>query len=49
MRPLVAHSHLGLAGTYAETSAEAAEHLEQARSLYREMGMGSWLAKPGTH
>jgi tetratricopeptide (TPR) repeat protein len=47
MRPLVAHCHLGLGKLYRRTSKreEAREHLTTAATLYREMGMGFWLAQ----
>ena len=45
MRPLVAHCHLGLGTLDARLGrrGEAAEHVEAAATLYREMGMRSWL------
>jgi tetratricopeptide (TPR) repeat protein len=47
MRPLVAHCHLGLGTLYRRTGddAQAQEHLTIATTLYREMGMTSWLEK----
>lgn len=41
MRPLRAHSHLGLARLYAtaDQPADAARHLEAAKALYRELNM----------
>jgi len=47
MRPLVAHCHLGLGRLYRRTGdgAKAHEHLTTATTMYREMGMGFWLAK----
>jgi tetratricopeptide (TPR) repeat protein len=47
MRPLVAHCHLGL-GTLCRRVGEpgpAREHLITAATMYREMGMGFWLAE----
>jgi hypothetical protein len=46
MRPLVAHSHLGLGKLYRRTGngAKAEEHLTTTTAtMYREMGMGFWL------
>jgi tetratricopeptide (TPR) repeat protein len=47
MRPLVAHCHLGLGKLYRRTGerAEAQEHLTNAATMYREMGMTYWLEK----
>jgi tetratricopeptide (TPR) repeat protein len=47
MRPLVAHCHLGLGklGRRTSNQATAQEHLTTATALYREMGMGFWLAQ----
>jgi class 3 adenylate cyclase/tetratricopeptide (TPR) repeat protein len=47
MRPLIAHCHLGLGKLYQRTgdSAKAKEHLTTATTLYREMGMGFYLAQ----
>ena len=47
MRPLAAHCHLGLGRLYRRTGdgAKAHEHLTTATTMYREMGMGFWLAK----
>jgi class 3 adenylate cyclase/tetratricopeptide (TPR) repeat protein len=47
MRPLVAHSHLGLGKLYRGSGdhANAKEHLTTAATLYREMDMGFWLEK----
>jgi tetratricopeptide (TPR) repeat protein len=45
MRPLVAHCHLGL-GTVSHRAGDpgkAREHLTTAATMYREMGMTSWL------
>ena len=45
MRPLVAHSHLGLGKLYRRTGKDdqAREHLTAATTMYREMGMTYWL------
>jgi len=45
MRPLVAHSHLGLGKLYRRTGKrlEAQEHLTTATTMYREMDMRFWL------
>jgi tetratricopeptide (TPR) repeat protein len=50
MRPLVAHCHLGLGKLYRRTgdSAKAHDHLMTATAMYREMGMGYWLAQAET-
>jgi tetratricopeptide (TPR) repeat protein len=50
MRPLVAHCHLGLGKLYRRTSKRepAQEHLTTATAMYREMGMGFWLARAET-
>ena len=47
MRPLAAHSHLGLGMLFHRTGdqAKAAEHLTIAATMYREMDMGFWLEK----
>jgi len=47
MRPLAAHCHLGLGKLYQRTGdrAKAQEHLTTAATMYREMGMGFWLAE----
>src|SRR5207253_4209008 len=47
MRPLVAHSHLGLGKLYRRTGKreQAQEHLTTARTMYREMGMTYWLER----
>jgi len=47
MRPLVAHCHFGLGRLYRRTSdrPKAQEHLTSAAMMYREMGMGFWLAQ----
>ncbi len=47
MRPLVAHCHLGLGKLHgrSDDDAKAAEHLANARAMYREMDMGFWLEK----
>lgn len=49
MRPFVAHCHLGLGALHHHTGVRAAadEHLAAAATLYREMGMGFWLAHTG--
>jgi hypothetical protein len=45
MRPLAAHCHLGLARLYRHTGKleKARECLNTARTMYREMDLGSWL------
>jgi tetratricopeptide (TPR) repeat protein len=45
MRPLVAHSHLGLGKLYQRTGKQqvAKEHLTTATTMYREMDMRFWL------
>jgi tetratricopeptide (TPR) repeat protein len=45
MRPLVAHSHLGLGKLYRVTGErdQAREHLTTATTMYREMDMRFWL------
>jgi tetratricopeptide (TPR) repeat protein len=45
MRPLAAHSYLGLGKLYRCTGdrTRAQEHLQTAATMYREMGMGYWL------
>jgi class 3 adenylate cyclase/tetratricopeptide (TPR) repeat protein len=47
MRPLVAHCHAGIAGLRRRTGKrqDAQEHLALATTLYRELGMGSWLER----
>jgi tetratricopeptide (TPR) repeat protein len=47
MRPLVAHSHLGLGKLYRQTGdrVKGSEHLNSATRMYREMDMGLWLEK----
>ncbi len=47
MRPLVAHSHLGLGKLYRRTgdAPKAQEHLTTAATMYREMGMGFYLTQ----
>jgi DNA-binding SARP family transcriptional activator len=47
MRPLVAHCHLGLGQLSQRTGrpGQAQEHLTTATTMYREMGMSSWLEK----
>jgi hypothetical protein len=47
MCPLVAHCHLGLGKLYLRTAKreQAQEHLATATTMYREMGMTSWLEK----
>ena len=46
MRPLVAHCHFGLGRLFRRTGERdrAGEHLAVATAMYREMGMGYWLA-----
>jgi tetratricopeptide (TPR) repeat protein len=50
MRPSAAHCHLGLGTLYrrAGDQAKASEHLSTATTMYREMGMGFWLAQAET-
>ncbi len=50
MRPLAAHCHLGLGKLYRRTGKRerAREHLATATTMYREMGMGFWLAQAET-
>jgi class 3 adenylate cyclase/tetratricopeptide (TPR) repeat protein len=45
MRPLIAHCRLGLGKLYARAghSDKAREHLAEAVTLYRQMGMDAWL------
>ena len=45
LRPLVAHCHFALCKLYVNThqQEEATQHLNAATTLYREMGMLSWL------
>jgi len=45
MRPLVAHSHLGLGNLYGRTGKrqEAQQHWTTATMMYREMDMRFWL------
>ena len=45
MRPLVAHSHLGLGRLYARTGEvrQATEHLDMAATIYRDLDMPYWL------
>jgi len=45
MRPLVAHCHFGLGAHYRRigSSGPAREHLNTARTMYREMDMRFWL------
>jgi hypothetical protein len=45
MRPLAAHCHLGLgrSSRHAGGEPEARQHLVAAATMYREMGMASWL------
>jgi hypothetical protein len=45
MRPLVAHSHLGLGKFYRRTDKldQAREHLTTATAMYGEMNMRLWL------
>ena len=47
MRPLMAHSHNGLAQLYSKAGKrqKAHEYLCTANTMYREMGMGFWLKK----
>jgi tetratricopeptide (TPR) repeat protein len=47
MRPLVAHCHLGLGKVYHHggNGGNARERLMTAVTMYREMGMGPWLAQ----
>jgi hypothetical protein len=47
MRPLAAHCHLGLGKLYRRTDKreQAREHLATATTMYRQMGMTSWLEK----
>jgi tetratricopeptide (TPR) repeat protein len=47
MRPLVAHCHLGLGKLYRRIGRRepAQEHLTNATTMYREMGMTFWLEK----
>jgi class 3 adenylate cyclase/tetratricopeptide (TPR) repeat protein len=47
MRPLVAHCHLGLGKLHCRTDdwPKAVGHLTTAAAMYREMGMGLWLAQ----
>ena len=46
MRPLWAHCHLGLGMLYRTCGRTTAEdHLANAATMYREMGMGFWLEK----
>jgi len=47
MRPLAAHCHLGLGELYQRTGQreQARDHLTIATTMYREMGMGFWLAR----
>ena len=44
MRPLSAHCHFGLGQLHATlgNTQNAREYLEQAQTLYREMGMRTW-------
>ena len=45
LRPLMAHCHLGLGKLYRRTGdrEQAREHLTNATTMYREMGMTYWL------
>jgi len=45
MRPLVAHCHFGLAKLHGRSDRreQAAEHLDTATSMFRDMGMLYWL------
>src|SRR5262249_55310299 len=47
MRPELAHCHLGLGQFYrrAGDGVKAQERLRTATTMYREMGMGFWLAQ----
>jgi tetratricopeptide (TPR) repeat protein len=49
MRPLIAHCHLGLGKLYRRTGehGQAREHLTNATTMYREMGMTYWLEQAG--
>jgi class 3 adenylate cyclase/tetratricopeptide (TPR) repeat protein len=50
MRPLVAHCHRGLGALHRRGGdrAKASEHLTTAATLYRDMGMASWLKETET-
>jgi tetratricopeptide (TPR) repeat protein len=50
MRPLVAHCHFGLGTLYRRTGKHepAREHLTTATTMYRDMGMGFYLAQAET-
>jgi class 3 adenylate cyclase/tetratricopeptide (TPR) repeat protein len=47
MRPLQAHCHFGLGRLFLRTGkhTQAQEHLLRAVTMYRELDMGSWLAR----
>jgi tetratricopeptide (TPR) repeat protein len=46
MRPVTAHCHLGLGKLHRACGRPTAEdHLTRAATMYREMGMGSWLER----
>jgi hypothetical protein len=47
LRPLVAHSHLGLGKLHRRNghSEQAYEHLTIATTMHREMDMSLWLAR----
>ncbi|NIW85868.1 MAG: AAA family ATPase [Gammaproteobacteria bacterium] len=47
MRPLMAHSHLGLGGLHQRIAKrkQAREHLATALSMYRDMDMGLWAER----
>ena len=47
MPPLQAHCHLGLGRLFLRTGKhpQAQEHLSRAVTMYRELDMGSWLAR----
>jgi tetratricopeptide (TPR) repeat protein len=47
LRPIIAHTHLGLGKLYARTGKheQAHQHLTTATATYREMGMTYWLEK----
>jgi tetratricopeptide (TPR) repeat protein len=49
MRPLIAQCHLGLGKLYRRIGEheQAREHLTNATTLYREMGMAYWLEQAG--
>jgi hypothetical protein len=47
MRPLAAHCHLGLGRLHRSGGdrAKGEEHLAQALTMYRQMGMAYWAAQ----